>query len=81
MDGSTVAWIVDQTLRNPQAQRQFGKAAWALTQDTNMARQMPGGVPEGAGAVHSGQGPPAHTPHTDADRGEAAHGGIRQEPD
>jgi len=30
MDG-TVAWIVDQTLRNPQAQRQFGKAAWALT--------------------------------------------------
>jgi len=31
MDGSTVAWIVDQTLRNPQAQRQFGKAAWALT--------------------------------------------------
>jgi len=38
MDGSTVAWIVDQTLRNPQAQRQFGKAAWALTQDTNLWR-------------------------------------------
>jgi len=38
MDGSTVAWIVDQTLRNPQAQRQFGKAAWALTSYQLMAR-------------------------------------------
>jgi len=53
-------------LRNPQAQRQFGKAAWALTQDTSLARQMPGGVPEGAARCIAVRAP-AHTPHTDAE--------------
>jgi len=46
MDGST---IVDQTLRNPQAQRQFGKAA-ALTQDTSHGATNAGGYLSWRGA-------------------------------
>jgi hypothetical protein len=68
MDGSTVAWIVEQTLRNPQAQRQFGKAAWALTQDTSLWRdKCRAEYLKELARCMAVKGPPAHTPHTDAE--------------
>jgi hypothetical protein len=68
MDAPTVAWIVQHALEHPQAQRQFNKATWALTQDTAHWRNQCGAeyLKELARCM-AVKGAPAYSPHTDAE--------------
>lgn len=68
MDAHTVAWIVQHALDRPEAQRQFNKASWALTQDTSRWRnQCSAEYLKELARCMAVKGSPAYSPHTDAE--------------
>jgi hypothetical protein len=68
MDTHTVDWIIQQTLEHPEAQRQFAKAAWALTQNTSHWKNQCSAeyLKELARCMRVKRAL-AHRPHTDAE--------------
>lgn len=68
MDAHAIAWIVQHALEHPQAQRQFAKAAWALTQDTaHWRNQCSAEYLKELARNLAVKGAPAYSPHTDAE--------------